>query len=274
MKWYQLVSLLFRMLPFHQILRVHNPQFTISYHQRTQPSSPNEVLAASASVVKVILQDHWPLVGELWDSCVDNTTANVLGSAPLQYGLGKIQKVSSHDELFELPGELYRNGTKFMAGIAVVNDKKDTPVNAVYFSYASPTLDWSAYMDNATFADLESSYRKYISTIAGYSTGSDNTTVKNAVINTEMAFTNFMLEDPATTNTPNPDAVYNPISIGDAVDACHRSFGNFVAGLGLYTDAAHLTDDSQGVFPSLNYSKSGLTAPILRISRRTSHFLS
>ncbi|KAJ0400060.1 hypothetical protein P43SY_005036 [Pythium insidiosum] len=122
----------------------------------------NGIADRNEKLIQEIIKEDWPLIGELWDSCMDEAKLLELGNKPLQKHLTRIGAATSKKDLFKLAGELSAIGTNFFSSTGVGADYK----NVLYFSLGSFTLpDKSYYLDAETFADVEPAYRKYISTL-------------------------------------------------------------------------------------------------------------
>lgn len=208
-------------------------------------------------VVKEILQEGWPLLGELWDSCMDVDALNELGNAPLQAALDQIQAVETAEELFKLYGELFWTGTVAISTLLVSDDIKNASVNVLYVIPSDLTLpDMSYYADSDTFAGLEPAFRTYISTIltlSGYASDCDSTTLEDAVLNIELGLVNLTQSVGEDIDPSDLFAYYKPISYSEAVEAYPWTFGAFVEGLGLLDSAPGLAEDTNVIFPSLEY---------------------
>lgn len=207
-------------------------------------------------VVQEILTDGWPLLGELYDSCMDVEALNKLGSEPLQDWLTKIQAATSTEELFFVAGGLFPTGPALITDMGVDADHKNVSVNVLYVGAASLTLpDPSYYLDNDTFSSLEPAFRDYISTVmdlAEYSQGCDSTVIQDAVINVELQLVQMQKEASESIDSGDPDASYNPITLGDAMDAYPWSIGQYVGGMGVLGES-ELTEDTVIIFQSLDY---------------------
>lgn len=210
-------------------------------------------------VIQEILKEDWPLVGELWDSCMDLDTLNQLGNKPLQSGLSKIKAVSSKEELFAVAGDLGKTGPSYISAVGVYSDDKNATVNVLHVGAGSLTLpDVSYYTDAETFGVLEPYYRSYISSIlelSGFTATGSNTSsaaAEDSVINIELQLANITEAITAATDSSDPDAYYNPVSFQDAASAFPISFGQLASGLGLLENS-QLTEDSTIIFDSLDY---------------------
>lgn len=208
-------------------------------------------------VIQEILKEDWPLVGELWDSCMDVDTLNALGNKPLQSGLQQIQAASSKEELFKVAGVLGQTGPSFFAGVGVYSDDKNASVNVLYAGAAELTLpDPSYYTDEITFGQIEPYYRTYISsilTLAGYTSDvKQSNSSEDAVINVELQIANITTAIAAATDSSDPDASYHPVTYQEAAEAFPLSFGQLAAGLGLLENS-ELSEGSTIIVQSLDY---------------------
>jgi predicted metalloendopeptidase len=197
----------------------------------------------------------WPIVTELYESCMDVDTLNALGNEPLQPLLSKILAVTTTEELFTVAGEVFLTGPALITDMSVDPDVKNASINVLSIRVASLTLSSSYYVDNDTFSGLEPAYRDYISTVmelAGYSPDCNSTEIADRVINVELQLIEMQKEVSESVDTDDPDATYNPITLGEAMEAYPWSVGLYIDGMGVLEDS-ELTNDTVIIFQSLDY---------------------
>jgi predicted metalloendopeptidase len=206
-------------------------------------------------VVQEIMKAGWPIVTELYESCMDVDTLNALGNEPLQPLLSKILAVTTTEELFTVAGEVFLTGPALITDMSVDPDVKNASINVLSIRVASLTLSSSYYVDNDTFSGLEPAYRDYISTVmelAGYSPDCNSTEIADRVINVELQLIEMQKEVSESVDTDDPDATYNPITLGEAMEAYPWSVGLYIDGMGVLEDS-ELTNDTVIIFQSLDY---------------------
>ncbi|OQR87481.1 endothelin-converting enzyme, metalloprotease family M13 [Achlya hypogyna] len=111
-----------------------------------------------------IVNEKWPLISELYSSCMNTATLDARGAAPLSADLASIREASNKQQLFELMGELSsRSPLPFIIDVAIYPDEKRTSVNTLHVSQSGLTLPDEEYYTNATrFAEFAPALRAYI----------------------------------------------------------------------------------------------------------------
>ncbi|RLN73389.1 hypothetical protein BBJ28_00019775, partial [Nothophytophthora sp. Chile5] len=216
-------------------------------------------------VVQEIAHENWPLIGELWDSCMDMDTLDALGNTPLQEALARIKGAESKTELIQLAGEFRRTGVAVFADVTVGPDSRNATANVLYVHSPKLTLpDLSYYTDADAFAVLEPAFREYIGsilTLSGYldhddSEGSQHQSVAvDTVLTIEQQLANAQTS-PTKERNPGQSPSYHPITLRDATERFPASFNHFARGLGLLDmDAVSigLTEETEVLFQSFEY---------------------
>ncbi|RLN89566.1 hypothetical protein BBJ28_00020667, partial [Nothophytophthora sp. Chile5] len=216
-------------------------------------------------VVQEIAHENWPLIRELWDSCMDVDTLDALGNTPLQEALARIKGAESKTELVQLAGEFRRTGVAIFADVTVGPDNRNATTNVLYVHSPKLTLpDLSYYTDADAFAVLEPAFREYIDsilTLSGYldddnSKGSQHQSVAaDTVLTIEQQLVNVQTSPTKETNS-SPSSSYHPITLRDATERFPASFNHFAQGLGLLDmDAVSigLTEETEVLFQSFEY---------------------
>lgn len=120
------------------------------------------------NVLKEVMQQGWPLVSDLYDSCMNfsNTTSTAADAASVAFlspTLKQIAAATSKSEVFQLAGMLLRAGTSFLTGIDISADAIQTTTYA--FSVLPKGLslpDPQYYLDQAQFDSIRVDFHTYI----------------------------------------------------------------------------------------------------------------
>ena len=91
----------------------------------------------NAKVLNDVMQQGWPLVGELYDSCMNfsNTSSATADDASLKVlspVLKQIAATKNKKELFRLAGALYKGETTFLTEFVINGDAREATVYALY----------------------------------------------------------------------------------------------------------------------------------------------
>ncbi|KAL3663387.1 hypothetical protein V7S43_011792 [Phytophthora oleae] len=164
--------------------------------------------------------------------------------------LDKIRAASSKEELFVVVGALGQTGLGFTTKVDVYADEIDASTNAMYVSIPSLTLDQS-YYDNATFAGIQSDYRKYISTIMRLSRYLDDDNSSSDIAENVIIDMQFELANATNVANADEEDQSHPIMVNDALDAYPLSFGQVAKGLGIVKNSS-LIHEAKFIFSSLD----------------------
>jgi putative endopeptidase len=207
-------------------------------------------------VLQEIYESGEPILGELWDSCMNVDAINALGNTPMRRSLDKVQCISSKQELFEVAGEIAQTGPYYISGIYVGPDTKNVTTNRLFVTPGYLSLPYSWYFtDPDTFDFIEEDLRAYTSTImrlSGFVPTGVNTSdeaLVDAIISIERRLANI---SEVSSAGDDPDASYNVMIYRDAAEKYPVTFGRFASGLGIL-ESSKLTEDSTIIFSSLEY---------------------
>jgi endothelin-converting enzyme len=140
--------------------------YTLPADKQTYTYSFNGISTRNEPVIQDIIKQDWPLIGELYDSCMALDGLSAMGNKPLQKDLTRISQVATKKDLSRVAGELGSIGPSLFTGIGVGADARDATTNVLYAGSAGLVLPKSDYYTvPEMFASVEAPYRKYISTL-------------------------------------------------------------------------------------------------------------
>lgn len=195
-------------------------------------------------VLHEVVQEKWPYVGELFDSCMNMTAINATGFAPLKPMLEAIDKTETKAELFQLAGQLSQTGPNFLTALSVDADEKDATTYALYASQAGLSLpDPAYYLDEDKFEDVSDAFHEFVATLFTLVGWDQNDAKENAdmIIEFEKKLASLFVPKE---ELKDPTVTYNLVKVSDAVDTYPLLFGAFVNGTGIL---ANLTKASASV---------------------------
>jgi endothelin-converting enzyme len=217
----------------------------------------------NAAVIQDIVKEKPPLIGELWDSCMALDKMTARGATPVQRDLARIAATTSKKELFTLAGELGTSDfgpTLFTASAENVYEFNATQMvlNTAWSGVLLP--DYTAYLDNSTFASVEAPLRKYISTITTLAGIKGGPCTQQAQSNSTKCIEDIVIKMETTiaeTAQPATDDEYNKhysLKYGEAVAEYPLTYGALTQGMGFLQKAgAPITKDTVVTFNSLPY---------------------
>lgn len=185
------------------------------------------------AVLRDIMAENWPFLGELYNSCMNMSAINATGIAPLQKGLERLAGVKSKEELFILAGELAKTGPDFLTGLAVSPDAKDATKYVLYASQSGLTLpNRDYYLDAKKRNDTLSAYREFITAmfeLTGHSQP-DATRSDVLVVDFESELAKVFVPKEELTD---PTKTYNVVKISDAMARYPLLFAAYMNGTGI-----------------------------------------
>ncbi|CAI5719136.1 hypothetical protein KXD40_006719 [Peronospora effusa] len=200
-------------------------------------------------VLKDVMQQGWPLMGELYDSCMNfnnksSKTANDASFKVLSPVLEQIAATKSKKELFQLAGVLYKTGTSFVTGLGVDADAREATVYVLSASQTGLSLpDRQYYLDRKKFDSISDAFHAYVVELFVLVGWESHAAALQAstVIGFEQTLAPLFvpkekLEDPVAT--------YNRMSVTQAADRYPLVFSQFLKGTGLLRN---LTDQNADV---------------------------
>ncbi|RHY33430.1 hypothetical protein DYB32_002094 [Aphanomyces invadans] len=178
-------------------------------------------------LIRSILDEKWPLVSELFDSCMNTTILDMLGAAPLRPDLDAIRATKTKDELLALIGALsMKSPTNFLfpAYIDVDEQRGQTMVlhveqgpsgthdvrSLLHGVVGGITLpDRDDYVNATRFAKLDVPYRSMITKLMTLAGWPEPKSAADVVVPFETKIAQAMVPKAALRN---PQATYNPMS--------------------------------------------------------------
>ncbi|KAL4172688.1 hypothetical protein KRP22_007851 [Phytophthora ramorum] len=189
-------------------------------------------------VLKQLMQQGWPLVGELYESCMNfsnesSTTADEASLKVLSPVLQKIAAVKSKKGLFQLAGKLSQAGPDFLTGLSVTVDAREATTYALYASQSGLTLpDPQYYLDKKQFDSVSDAFHAYVVELfllAGWGSG-EAASRASSVIGFEQTLAPLFVPKE---DLQDPVASYNRMSVAQAAEKYPLVFAKFVNGTGL-----------------------------------------
>ncbi|CAI5727659.1 unnamed protein product [Peronospora destructor] len=200
-------------------------------------------------VLKDIMQQGWPLVGELYDSCMNfsNTSSATADDASLKVlspVLEQIAATKNKKELFQLAGVLYKAGTSLLTGLGVNADTREATVYALYASQTGLSLpDPQYYLDHKKFDSVSDAFHAYVVklfVLVGWGSRAAASQA-STVIDFEQTLAPLFVPKE---ELKDPVASYNRMSVAQAADRYPLVFSQFLKGTGLLRN---LTDQNADV---------------------------
>ncbi|RHY68245.1 hypothetical protein DYB38_004056, partial [Aphanomyces astaci] len=134
-------------------------------------TSTSKISIQNEAVLKKILSDNKPKLGEFYNSCLDTATLSSLGLTPLADSFKAIRSANTTLDLLVVAGELAKNGIPAFVDIKASADKKDSTKNALFGVQPPLSLPRSYYTTPSKWETIEADYKVYIATVlqlAGY----------------------------------------------------------------------------------------------------------
>ncbi|ETV63958.1 hypothetical protein H257_19108 [Aphanomyces astaci] len=130
-----------------------------------------KIYVQNEAVLKKILSDNKPKLGEFYNSCLDTVTLSSLGLTPLEDSFKAIRSANTTLDLLIVAGELVKNGISAFVDIVSRADDNDSTKNALFGYPASLTLRRTYYTIPSEWEIVEADYKVYIASVlqlAGY----------------------------------------------------------------------------------------------------------
>ncbi|KAF4046363.1 Peptidase family M13 [Phytophthora infestans] len=188
--------------------------------------------------LKAVMQQGWPLVGELYDSCMNfsNTSSTTADEASLKVLAPVLQQIAAtktKKKLFQLAGELSKAGPDFLTGLGVSADAREATRYALYASQTGLSLpDPAYYLDKKQFDSISDAFHAYVVELfllAGWKSRAAAARAAS-VIGFEQSLAPLFVPKE---KLQDPVASYNRMSVADAADKYPLTFAEFVNGTGL-----------------------------------------
>ncbi|ETW02599.1 hypothetical protein H310_06069 [Aphanomyces invadans] len=162
-------------------------------------------------LIRSILDEKWPLVSELFDSCMNTTMLDMLGAAPLRPDLDAIRATKTKDELLALIGALsMKSPTNFLFPAYIDVDEQRGQTMVLHVEQGGITLpDRDDYVNATRFAKLDVPYRSMITKLMTLAGWPEPKSAADVVVPFETKIAQAMVPKAALRN---PQATYNPMS--------------------------------------------------------------
>ncbi|ETP54768.1 hypothetical protein F442_00602 [Phytophthora nicotianae P10297] len=189
-------------------------------------------------VLKELMQQGWPLVGELYDSCmnfsnISSATADEASLQVLAPILQQIAAVKSKKKLFQLAGELSKAGPDFLTGLGVSADAREATRYALYASQTGLSLpDPEYYLDKKKFDSISDAFHAYVVELfllAGWESRAAAARAASVIGFEQTLAPLFVPKE----KLQDPVASYNRMSVAEAAEKYPLLFAKFVNGTGL-----------------------------------------
>lgn len=189
-------------------------------------------------VLKDLMSQGWPLIGELYDSCMNysntsNPTADQASVMMLMPSLQLISATTTKEQLFQVAGNLSRVGPAFLTQLRVSADQRAAATYALYASQTGLSLpDPEYYLDKKKFLSVRNDFQAYITTLFRLVGLDANTAAVLAVAVTRFEQQLASLHVPKE-ELSDPRATYNRMSVAKAAKLYPLLFAHYVDGAGL-----------------------------------------
>ncbi|KAG9402272.1 hypothetical protein AC1031_006900 [Aphanomyces cochlioides] len=182
---------------------------------------------ANDALFRTILSEEWPLLSELYKSCMNTTILDNLGATPLQTDLAAIRSATTKDALLVVAGQLsMRSDSSFLFAASMDSDESNPTIQVLHVSQGGLTLpDRDYYVNTSRYATIDAPYRTMISKLL---TQADWPNHDTKDIDSVVAFeTNVARISLSKTALRDPVATYNRVV---NLSATYPSMSKFFAG--------------------------------------------
>ncbi|CAI5719784.1 hypothetical protein KXD40_006594 [Peronospora effusa] len=197
-------------------------------------------------VVKNGMQHGWPIVSELYDSCMNfnNTSSTTADDASLKVLLPVLEQIATtktKKKLFRLTGVLYQSGTNLVTELSVYADAREATVHVLYAWQNGLSLpDIQYYLDRKMFDSISDAFHAYVVKLFVLVGWEPRAAASQA--STVIGFEQMLA--PLYEPLDDPVATYNRMSVAQAADKYPLVFSHFLNGVGLLRN---LTDQNADV---------------------------
>uniref|UniRef100_A0AAV1TL18 Endothelin-converting enzyme 1 n=1 Tax=Peronospora matthiolae TaxID=2874970 RepID=A0AAV1TL18_9STRA len=189
-------------------------------------------------VLQEVMQQGWPLVSELYDSCMNfsntsSATADEASMAVLSPALEQIAAVTSKSDLFQLAGKLSKAGPEFLTGLGVSADAREATVYALYAFQTGLSLpDPQYYLDHEKFITISDAFHAYVVELFSLvgSESHEAASQASSVLLFEQTIAPLFVPKE---KLQDPVAMYNRMSVAQAAEKYPLLFAQFVNGKGM-----------------------------------------
>ncbi|TDH69357.1 hypothetical protein CCR75_003200 [Bremia lactucae] len=199
----------------------------------------SSVQDANEVVLKDVMEHGYPLIGELYDSCMNFTntsdlTANEASLTILGPRLLEIAATRTKEELFHLAGNLSRVGPFLFTTFSVGADDKDATRYALHaFQHGLTLPSPQSYLDSQQFDMIKNDFHAYVETLfqlAGYDAAASRaaSVIRFEELLAPLYVPEEMLQDPIAT--------YNLKSVAETIETYPLLFKAYLNGSGSLSD--------------------------------------
>ncbi|KAG7397638.1 hypothetical protein PHYBOEH_000397 [Phytophthora boehmeriae] len=192
-------------------------------------------------VMKELMSQDWPLVGELYASCMNfsntsSTTADEASMKVLAPILQQIAAVKTKKELFQTAGKLSQTGPDFLTGLSVSADARDATTYALYATQSGLTLpDPQYYLNKEQFNSVSDALHAYVVelfVLAGWESDAAASRAASVIAFEQRLAPLFVPKE----KLQDPVASYNRVSVAQTAKKYPLLFAKFLNGTGLLVD--------------------------------------
>ncbi|KDO29318.1 hypothetical protein SPRG_05855 [Saprolegnia parasitica CBS 223.65] len=246
----------------------------------------DSIKEANEAIFMEIVHDKWPLLSELFTSCMDTATLDAVGAAPLAAGIATLRAATTNADLVRAMGELSsRSALSFLVDAGIYADEKNSTINTLHVSQGGLTLPDQDYYTNATrFAVFEPALRTYVRELLTHIAYPNVTEAVEIIVALEV---NLARASVATTALRDPLRTYNVVR--DINASYPLVLGAFFAGAKLpltptspvivatpsflnYTETLLATTPLQSLQTLFVYQYTASMAPVLSSAFRNTSF--
>ena len=183
------------------------PSDKVSYSRSFTTIADNNQL-----ILQSIAQNEWPLLDQLYDSCMDIDTINSLGYTPIQSLIDSINSITTLNNYFTVYGQLLSiTGISLLFRIGIEVDSKNPTINLISIQQGGLSLPSPNYYSGTN--NLLDQLQTHITDMLSLIGDTDAELHAQQIIDLELRISEFTL-NPDQLRDPN--FVYNPIhSIGE-----------------------------------------------------------
>uniref|UniRef100_A0AAV1TL33 Endothelin-converting enzyme 1 n=1 Tax=Peronospora matthiolae TaxID=2874970 RepID=A0AAV1TL33_9STRA len=189
-------------------------------------------------VLQEVMQQGWPLLGELYDSCMNfsntsSATENAASVAFLMPAIKQIAATTSKSELFQLAGKLSITGPNFLTWLYVMADSRDATVDALHASQTGLSLPSPEYyLDPKEFASVSAAFHAYIVelfSLVGWDSHNAASQASSVIAFEQILAPLYVPEE----KLQDPVATYNRMSVAQAAEEYPLLVAQVMRGMGV-----------------------------------------
>lgn len=168
-------------------------------------------------VIRSILEQEWPLLGEFYSSCMNVSELNRLGTTVIQDMYTRMDEMDNKFDLLKLAGEYSMVISDFVVGTGVRADKQgEQKLNIVYLSQSSlglPSRDY--YLNKTKYQGILEGYRLYIRKLFTSMGEKDAMGIADTIMDAETRLAEISIDKEVLRN---PSNTYNVVKLEQLKD--------------------------------------------------------